>query len=88
MNEFSACIGLVQLKKLDRLNQIRRKIAKRYYDEIRLEQKKPLVKDCSYHFYWIMTKNRETLTLDKMVEQLDKVMEKYTSDISSQVKLN
>ena len=35
-----------------------------------------------------MTKNREIFTLDKMVEQLDKVMEKYTSDIPSQVKLN
>ena len=61
MNEFSACIGLVQLKKLDKLNQIRRKIAKRYYDEIRLEQKMPFVTGCSYHFYWIMAKNREKI---------------------------
>ena len=61
MNEFSAGLGLIQLKKLDKLNQIRRKIAKRYYDEIRLEQKMQFVKDCSYHFYWIMTKNRERL---------------------------
>ena len=29
MNEFSASIGLIQLKKLDKMNNIRRKIAKK-----------------------------------------------------------
>lgn len=59
MNEFSAAIGLVQLKKLDLLNNKRKKIAKRYHDEISLEQKMPYDKNYSYHFYWILLKNRE-----------------------------
>ena len=58
MNEFSATIGLVQLKKLDKLNSIRRKIAKRYYEEIKLNTKMPYDKNCSYHLYWILVKNR------------------------------
>jgi dTDP-4-amino-4,6-dideoxygalactose transaminase len=58
MNEFSAAIGLEQLKKLDRTNYQRRKIARRYYDEILLENKMPYDKGCSYHFYWIRVKNR------------------------------
>ena len=58
MNEFSAAIGLVQLKKLDKLNSIRRKIAKRYYEEIKLNTKMPYDKNCSYHLYWILVKNR------------------------------
>lgn len=58
MNEFSAAIGLVQLKKLDRANNQRRKIVRRYYDEISLENKMPFDKGCSYHFYWIRVKNR------------------------------
>jgi len=61
MNEFSAGLALIQLKKLDKLNQIRKKIAKRYHDEIKLEEKMPYQKDCSYHFYWIMVKNRDKL---------------------------
>ncbi|HIC42579.1 MAG TPA: DegT/DnrJ/EryC1/StrS family aminotransferase, partial [Pelagibacterales bacterium] len=36
MNELSAVIGLTQLKKLDKLNSIRKKTAKRYYQEIKL----------------------------------------------------
>ena len=58
MNEFSATIGLIQLKKLDKLNSIRRKIAKRYYEEIKLNTKMPYDKNCSYHLYWILVKNR------------------------------
>jgi len=58
MNEFSAAIGLVQLKKLDRMNKKRIKIAKRYHTEINLEQKMPFDNECSYHFYWILVKNR------------------------------
>lgn len=60
MNEFSAAIGLVQLRKLDSLNSKRRKIAKRYSDEIKVELKMPYNEDCSYHFYWIRVKNRES----------------------------
>lgn len=58
MNEFSAAIGLVQLKKLDRMNNIRKVIAKRYSKEINLDEKMPFNNDCSYHFYWILVKNR------------------------------
>ena len=58
MNEFSAAIGLVQLKKLDKLNSIRKKIVKRYYQEIKLDTKMQYSKNCSYHLYWILVKNR------------------------------
>lgn len=58
MNEFSAAIGLEQLKKLNKTNNLRKKIAKKYYDEISLEDKMPFDKGCSYHFYWIRVKNR------------------------------
>lgn len=58
MNEFSAAIGLEQLKKLDKANNQRRKIAKKYSDKILLENKMPFDKGCSYHFYWIRVKNR------------------------------
>ena len=59
MNEFSAAIGLIQLKKLDRLNKIRRNIAKKYSQEIKLESKMPFDENCSYHLYWILVKNRK-----------------------------
>ena len=58
MNEFSATIGLSQLKKLDKANKIRKKIAKTYHENISLENKMPYDKGCSYHFYWIRVKNR------------------------------
>jgi dTDP-4-amino-4,6-dideoxygalactose transaminase len=58
MNEFSAAVGLVQLSKLDSMNNKRKKIAKRYFDEIRLFEKMPYDLECSYHFYWIQVKNR------------------------------
>ena len=59
MNEFSAAIGLVQLKKLDMLNNIHRRIAKRYSQEIKLNTKMQFNKNCSYHLYWILVKNRD-----------------------------
>ena len=58
MNELSAAIGLTQLKKLDKLNSIRKKIAKRYHQEIKLNTKMQYDKNCSYHLYWILVKNR------------------------------
>jgi len=58
MNELSAAIGLVQLKKLDKLNSIRKKIVKRYCEEIKLDTKMQYDKNCSYHLYWILVKNR------------------------------
>ena len=59
MNEFSAAIGLVQLKKLDKLNRIRQNICKLYHKKINTEQKMPISSDSSYHFYWILVKNQK-----------------------------
>ena len=59
MNEFSAVIGLEQLKKLDRTNKIRKKIGKEYSEKIEIEEKMPFDINCSYHFYWIRVKNRK-----------------------------
>jgi dTDP-4-amino-4,6-dideoxygalactose transaminase len=61
MNEISAAIGLVQLRKLDRLNAGRRKIAKRYSSEIDVEFKMPYSEDCVYHLYWFVHEKREKL---------------------------
>jgi perosamine synthetase len=58
MNEFSATIGIEQLKKLDHLNNKRKEIAKRYSMQIELETKMPFNPESSYHYYWIMVKNR------------------------------
>jgi dTDP-4-amino-4,6-dideoxygalactose transaminase len=71
MNELSAAIGLIQLKKLDKLNSIRKKVAKRYYQEIKVSTKMQYDKNCSYHFYWILVKNRAKLRktlLDEGIE--------------------
>ena len=57
-NEFSAVIGLAQLKKLDKLNNVRKNIAKFYDKQINVEHKIPFDKRCSYHLYWICVKNR------------------------------
>lgn len=67
MNEFSAVIGIEQLKKLDKLNNKRKKIAKRYHNEIKLERKMPFDNNCSYHLYWILIKNR-----DKFMKSMQK----------------
>ena len=58
MNEFSAAIGLIQLKKLDKMNKTREKISKIYHKEINLNNKMPIENGSSYHFYWIRVKNR------------------------------
>ena len=41
MNEFSAAIGIEQLKKLNRSNKVRQAIAKKYSNKINLEHKMP-----------------------------------------------
>ena len=56
MNEFSAAIGIEQLKKLDKTNLQRKKIAKRYHNELKIKEKMPFDENCSYHFYWIQVK--------------------------------
>ncbi len=60
MNEFSAAIGLIQLEKLDLLNNKRKKIAQTYQNELQVSKKMPFSKDCSYHLYWILTKKRKS----------------------------
>lgn len=67
MNEFSAAIGLEQLKKLDYLNNKRKEIANRYSKEIEVTMKMPYDKECSYHFYWILVKKRDEF-MKKMSE--------------------
>tara|TARA_Y100000590_G_scaffold86224_1_gene96613 strand:- start:23580 stop:24665 length:1086 start_codon:yes stop_codon:yes gene_type:complete len=59
MNEFSAAIGLAQLKKLDKLNRLRQKTCKMYFQKINTEKKMPFSTDSSYHFYWILVKNQK-----------------------------
>jgi dTDP-4-amino-4,6-dideoxygalactose transaminase len=59
MNEISAAVGLEQLKKLNKMNSMRKKIAKRYSSELEIEHKMPYQKECSYHLYWICVKNRK-----------------------------
>ena len=59
MNEFSAVIGLTQLKKLEQMNKKRKAIAKKYYDEIKIKLKMPFDENCSYHLYWVLVKNRQ-----------------------------
>ena len=59
MNEFSAAIGLEQLKKLETLNRLRKKIAKKYVSKINIQQKMQFNENCSYHLYWILVKNRK-----------------------------
>jgi len=61
MNEISAAIGIEQLRKLEKMNSVRKKIAKRYFSEIKLNEKMPYTNNCSYHLYWICVKNREKL---------------------------
>lgn len=71
MNEFSAAIGLTQLKRLDKMNSIRKKIAKKYCEEIKLESKMPFEENCSYHLYWIRVKNREKFVKEMNREKIE-----------------
>ena len=59
MNEFSAAIGLVQLKKINKITKIKQKIAKKYFKELNVENKMPFDARSSYHLYWIRVKNRK-----------------------------
>jgi len=68
MNEFSAAIGLNQLKKIDKMNERRKKIAKKYKSKINLETKMPFENNCSYHLYWILVKNRSKF-IKKMINE-------------------
>ena len=59
MNEFSAAIGLVQLKKIQKMNNIRKSIAKIYEKELNVFKKIPFTNTCAYHLYWICVRNRK-----------------------------
>jgi len=61
MDEISASIGIEQLKKLDKSNKRRFEIAKKYDEELNISEKIPLNKECSYHLYWILVKNRKKI---------------------------
>lgn len=67
MNEFSAAMGIEQIKKQDLLTRKRKKIAKRYFEEIHVETKMPYDENCSYHLYWLKIKNRDKF-MKKMLE--------------------
>jgi dTDP-4-amino-4,6-dideoxygalactose transaminase len=58
MNEVSAAVGLVQLRKLDQMNRRRSLIAKEYSEKINLDYKMPYADNCVYHLYWIIVENR------------------------------
>lgn len=60
MNEFSAAICLEQLKKLNKMILRRYSIAKQYFEQIEIDEKMPLTKECSYNFYWLLVKNPST----------------------------
>ena len=64
MNEFSASIGLIQLKKLERMNQKRKKTARIYNKELMIDKKIPIHDGCVYHLYWIQVKNRTKFMKD------------------------
>lgn len=57
MNEISASLGIVQLRKLDRMNERRNQIAKRYSEEF--DHCMPYRKECPYHMFWILVKDRK-----------------------------
>ena len=71
MNEISAAIGLEQLKKIDKMNSRRKKIAKQYFNEIQNSEKMPYDKNCSYHFYWIQVENRERFMKEMQSEKIE-----------------
>jgi len=59
MNEFSAAIGLEQLKKIEKLIKKRKEIGKKYHEGIKQVQKMSFEKNCSYHLFWIQVNNRD-----------------------------
>ena len=71
MNELSAAIGLIQLKKLEKLNKIRKNNAEIYSEELRVSRKMKFDKNSSYHFYWILVKNREKLRKELSEEGIE-----------------
>ena len=67
MNDFSAAIGRIQLKNLDKMLKIKKRIARKYSNEISLDAKMEYNDSCSYHLYWICVKNRNKF-MKKMLD--------------------
>ncbi|MCV0393555.1 MAG: DegT/DnrJ/EryC1/StrS family aminotransferase [Nitrosopumilus sp.] len=67
MNEFSAAIGIEQLKKLATSISKKKKLAKKYSKQINTEQKMPFDNSCSYHLFWIQVNNR-----NKFIEKMNR----------------
>jgi len=68
MNEISAGIGIQQLKKIEWMNKIRKEIAKKYSENLVFDTKIPFNKDCCYHIFWILVKNRNRF-MKKMLKK-------------------
>ena len=68
MNEISAAIGIIQLKRLERMNRHRKQIAREYSRRLNVEHKMPFSQECSYHLYWIRVKNRKEF-MNKMMNR-------------------
>ena len=68
MNEISAAVGLKQLQKLNKMNSIRKNIAKNYEQYLEVDIKMPFSQNCAYHLFWICVKNRK-LFRQKMSEK-------------------
>ena len=59
MNEFSAAIGIQQLKKIKKMTTKRKSIAKTFNKEFEIQEKMEYNDNCSYHFYWILVQDRK-----------------------------
>jgi len=71
MNEFSAVMGIEQLKKLDKILTKKKKIAQRYFNELNLTKKMSFDQDCSYHLYWIRVKNRKKFMISMLEHHIE-----------------
>lgn len=69
MNDIAAAIGLVQLRKLDKMNERRRQIARRYtdvfqrYDFLETPPNDDTVFQSAWHIYCLKVKQRDDLSL-------------------------
>lgn len=71
MNEFSAAIGIEQIKKLDKMNAKRKKIANRYSKELDTNKKMQFNKECVYHLFWVLVKNRDQFRKNMLKNRIE-----------------
>ena len=88
MDEISAAIGIEQLKKLDKTNKIRFKIAKKYNSELNVKEKMPINKDCSYHLFWIRVKNRDSFMKKMLTKGIETGSHYIPAHLTSYYKKN